>query len=35
MQLSKNPNIFCVVFLAFLESKLNFKCFKGKMSLID
>ena len=35
MQLSKKPRIFCCVFLAFLESKLDFECFKGKTSLID
>ena len=36
MQLSKKPKIFCCVFLAFLESTLNFekKCFEKKMSLI-
>ena len=33
-KLSKNPSIFCVSFLAFLGSKLNFQCFQKKMSLI-
>ena len=35
MKLSKKRKIFCFVFLAFLESTLNFECFKGKMSLTD
>ena len=34
MQLSKKPKIFCYIFLAFLESTLNFQCFEKKMSLI-
>ena len=37
MQLSKKTQIFCCVFLAVLESTLNFQCFekkKKKMSLI-
>ena len=33
MQLSKKPKIFCSVFLAFLESTLNFQCFEKKMNL--
>ena len=35
MQLSKNPKIFCCIFLASLQCTLNFQCFGGKMSLIS
>ena len=33
-KLSKKPSIFCCIFVAFFTSKLNFQCFKKKMSLI-
>ena len=32
MQLSKKPKIFCCLFMAFLESTLNFKHFEKKPS---
>ena len=34
MQLSKKPKTFCCIFIAFLESALNFEHFEKKFSLI-
>ena len=33
MQLSEKPNTFCRLFIAFLESTLNFEHFETKMSI--
>ena len=33
-KLSKKSEIFCCLFLAFLEWKLNFQCFEKKIGLI-
>ena len=33
-ELSQKPSIFCGIFFAFLELKLNFQFFEKKMSLI-